>query len=93
MINFADGWSPDDSSNIEISKEQIAKLVEAIMENKRKCELGSHHESLSLEHIKEIINYLMYADNNDCIELLIEKENDGNHLSLTVLDKYKYNEK
>ena len=93
MINFSDGWSPSDAKNIHISKEQIAELVKAIVENKNKHSVGSYHGDLSLEHIKEIINYLMYADKNDCIELLIEKENDGYHLALTVLDKYKYKEK
>ena len=92
MINFADGFDPN-KRNIEISKEQIAELVKAIMENKNKYLLGSYHGGLGLEHIKEIINYLMYSDKNDCIELLIEKENDGYHLALTILDKYKYNEK
>jgi hypothetical protein len=49
--------------------------------------VGSAHRALSLSNVKEIINYLMYTENNDSIQITIDKELDGYHLSLTVNKK------
>ena len=86
MINFSEGWSPN--NNLRMSKEQIKKLVESIM-NKNPYSEGSFHGGLGLAQIKEIISYLMYTENNNLIKITIDKEFDEYHLSLTIDEKEK----
>ena len=49
--------------------------------------IGSLHGGLGTSNIKEIINYLMYTENNDSIQITINKELDEYHLSITIDNK------
>ena len=86
MISFRKGFEPN--KEYTISSEKIKKLVEAIM-GKDLFYAGSHHENLTPVQILEIIKHLMYVDGNNSLQLIIDKDKDGYHLSLTVDKKGK----
>ena len=86
MISFADG--SEGGHNIKLSKSQIKKLVDAVMETNPFGE-GSRHGGLHPDHIKEIVNHIMFVENNSSVYIIVDKESDGFHLSLTIDRKEK----
>ena len=83
MINFAEGWGYD---HLLMNKSEIKELIKEIMSSKP-YSIGSHHGNLSLTNVKEIINYLMYTENNDSIQITIDKESNKYHLSIMIDNK------
>lgn len=86
MINFSDGYGG--SENINLNKKALKKIIEKILEEDPYPE-SSSHAGLHPEHIKEIVNYLMFVDDNESIQISIDKELDGYHLALTIDRKNK----
>jgi|TARA_B110000495_G_C22559169_1_gene337549 hypothetical protein len=86
MINFADGYGGDDYVNL--NKKAIKKIIQKILEEDPYPE-SSSHGGLNPEHIRDIVDYLMYVDNYESIQISIDKELDGYHLALTIDRKNK----
>ena len=82
MISLPEGTGGGRSDMIS-SPKGLEKLVKAILEDDPYAE-ASRHDGLSLSHLSEIITFLMYVENNKCLQVIIEKESDGYHLSLTI---------
>ena len=87
MINFADGYGNSEDI-LSINPKKLKKLIKSIL-NKDPYSEGSTHGGLSPTVIQEIINYLMYAENNQTIYLKIDKDIDEYHLNLTIGKKKK----
>tara|TARA_R110002167_G_scaffold38405_2_gene119596 strand:+ start:175 stop:444 length:270 start_codon:yes stop_codon:yes gene_type:complete len=85
MINFAEGWSPE-NEYLQMSKSEIKELIKELI-NSNPYSVGSFHGDLSLTNVKEIINYLMYTQNNDSIQITIDKESNKYHLSIMIDSK------
>ena len=83
MINFAEGWG---NSYLRMNKSEIKELIEELMSN-NPYSVGSFHGGLSLINVKELINYLMYTENNDSIQITIDKESNKYHLSIMIDSK------
>tara|TARA_R110000824_G_scaffold265390_1_gene454251 strand:- start:3424 stop:3687 length:264 start_codon:yes stop_codon:yes gene_type:complete len=81
MIAFNDGYEPQSSS--KMSKSELESLVKALM-GADPYYNGSYHGGLSPASLIEIIKYLMFTEDNDSIQVIIDKELDGYHLALTV---------
>lgn len=81
MIAFREGHDPNDPYNIPA--ENLEKLIKALLSNDSFYE-GSFHEGLSPTQIEQIISYLMYTKEHECVHLIINKEADGYHLNLTI---------
>jgi len=81
MIAFHQGYSPEDS--YEIPHKQLKKLLKALLSKDSFYE-GSFHPGLSPTQIEQIISYLMYTKDHKAVHLILNKELDGYHLSLTV---------
>jgi hypothetical protein len=81
MIAFKNGG--DSSDSYKIPPQKLQKLIKALMGHDPYGE-ASHHGGLSPTQIEQIIAHLMYTKNNKSINLIIDKEVDGYHLSLTI---------
>ena len=81
MISFNDGYEPQGSS--KMSKRELESLIKALM-GADPYYNGSYHGGLSPTSLIEIIKYLMFTEDNDSIQVIIDKELDGYHLALTV---------
>ena len=86
MISFIEGDYSEGRAVMSMAK--IKKLVSEVMENNPFAE-GTLHGGLHADHIKEIVNHLMFVEGNSSIQIIIDKEVDGYHLSLTVDKKEK----
>lgn len=86
MINFSEEHQPEEP--FRLSKAKIAKLVEALAGQTPFYE-GSYHQDLTPLHITEIIKHLMFAEGNQSIQIIIDKEPDQYHLALTIDKKEK----
>lgn len=87
MINFAEGWGRE-NSYLQMSKSEIKDLIKDLMKD-NPYSISSAHGGLGLRQVKEIISYLMYVEDNNSIQVTIDKSFDGYHLSLTVNKKEK----
>ena len=86
MIAFNEGHEPD--SNLRITKGELESLVKALI-GEDPYAIGSCHGGLSPTSLVEIIKYLMFTEENDSIQIIIDKEVDGYHLALTIDKKDK----
>ena len=86
MISFAEG--SEGGRDIELSSSQLKKLVDAVMKGDPFAE-GSRHGGLHPDYIKEIVNHLMFVEENHSIYIIVDKEADGFHLSVTIDRKEK----
>jgi len=86
MISFAEGEGNWSSDKLKLTQAQIKKLISAIV-NESDYKENSQYDGLNSKHIKEIIDYLMFVENNNSIYIIIDKEKDGYHLSLTIDQK------
>ena len=67
---------------------EIKDLIKDLMKD-NPYSISSVHDGLGLRQVKEIISYLMYVEDNNSIQVTINKSFDGYHLSLTVNKKDK----
>jgi len=81
MIAFNKDYDPD--REIPLSQDQLKKLIQSII-GASPYGIGSQHGGLSPVQITQIISFLMYKENHDSIQVIIDKELDGYHLSLTI---------
>ena len=86
MISFAEGEGNWSSDKLKLTQAQIKKLISAIV-NESDYKENSQYGGLNSRHIKEIIDYLMFVENNNSIYIIIDKQKDGYHLSLTIDQK------
>lgn len=81
MIAFNKNHDPD--GEIPISQSELKKLIKSII-GASSYGIGSKHDGLSPAQITQIISFLMYRENHESIQVIIDKELDGYHLSLTI---------
>ena len=81
MIAFNKDYDPE--REVPLSKTQLKKLIQSII-GSAPYSIGSQHEGLSPAQITQIISFLMYKEGHDSIQVIIDKELDGYHLSLTI---------
>lgn len=81
MIAFNKDYDPD--REIPFSQAQLKKLIKSIIGTSPYA-IGTHHEGLSPAQITQIISFLIYKEGHDSIQVIIDKELDGYHLSLTI---------
>lgn len=81
MISFNEGYEPENYS--KMPKSELESLIKALM-GADPYYNGSYHGGLSPASLIEIIKYLMFTEDNDSIQVIIDKELDGYHLALTV---------
>ncbi len=84
MIAFRDGHEPEGDKYLQLSKDQIKKLVEKVMEAGSQFVEGSYHGGLSPTQIEAIISHILYTQDNSSLTITIDKEVDGYHLGLKV---------
>ena len=85
MIAFEDS----DESNIpHIDRDKYIELLTTIL-GEDPFPIGSYHGALSADFISEIISYIMFAQGNNSLNLIIEKEADGYHIGITIDRKNK----
>ena len=92
MINFNDGWSPRDfssnkKSNIQLTKSQIKKIIQKLMESSSKFSEGSYHGGLNPSHVTEIIKYILYTESRSFVDVKILVESDGYHLGVLIKER------
>ena len=81
MIAFNKDYDPE--REIPLSPAQLKKLIKAIV-GASPYGIGTQHGGLSPAQITQIISFLMYKENHDSIQIIVDKELDGYHLSLTI---------
>lgn len=81
MIAFNKDHDPD--REIPLSKSELKKLIQSII-GASAYGIGTQHVGLSPIQITQVISFLMYKENHDSIHIIIDKELDGYHLSLTI---------
>ena len=81
MIAFNKNHDPD--GEMPLSKSELKKLIQSIM-GASAYDIGTRHVGLSPTQITQVISFLMYKENHDSIQIIIDKELDGYHLSLTI---------
>ena len=78
MISFADGYESEDEVNLEALKQLLKNIADDGLYT-----AASKKEDLYPTDISKIISYLMYVQNNQRVELTVEKELDDS-LSLII---------
>ena len=86
MISFNQDYEPDKGKYF--STDKIKELLAAVL-GTDPFHIGSQHESLQPVFIAEIISFIMYKQNHKSLHLIVNKEADGYHLSLTIDQKKK----
>jgi len=81
MIAFNKDYDPD--REIPLSQDQLKKLIQSII-GSSPYSIGSQHGGLSPTQLTQIISFLMYKEGHESIQVIIDKEIDGYHLSLTI---------
>jgi len=81
MIAFNKNHDPD--GEMPLSKSELKKLIQSIM-GASAYGIGTRHVGLSPIQITQVISFLMYKENHDSVQIIIDKELDGYHLSLTI---------
>ena len=81
MICFNKGHSPDEK--FHLSAKKIEALVKALS-GADPYYPGSYHEGLHPDGITEVIKRLMFVEDNESVQIIIDKEVDGYHLALTI---------
>ena len=84
MIAFRDGYQPEGSKYLQLSKGQIKKLVEKVMEAGAQFTEGSYHGGLSPTQIEMIISHILYTQDKSSLTITIDKDLDGYHLGLKI---------
>lgn len=78
MISFADGHGSEDEVDLEALKQLLKNIADDGLYT-----AASKKEDLYPADISKIISYLMYVQNNQRVELTVEKELDDS-LSLII---------
>ena len=78
MISFADGHGSEDEVDLEALKQLLKNIADDGLYT-----AASKKEDLHPTDISKIISYLMYVQNNQRVELTVEKELDDS-LSLII---------
>jgi len=92
MINFAEGWSPSDKKTIELTKKDLKKLVEALMESEEEYNEGEYIGGINPSYITEILKDIIYKQKYKYVDLRVQLENDGYHLGILIAKKGLYDD-
>jgi len=84
MISFNKDYSLDEK--ISLSAKYFGELMESLSETDPYYS-GSYHGGLHPDGITEIIKHLMFKEGNESLQIIIDKEADGYHLSVTIDEK------
>ena len=86
MISFNKDYEPEKGQYF--STDKIKELMDAVL-GTDPFYGGSYHDSLQPAFIAEIISFIMYQQNHKSLHLIVNKETDGYHLSVTIDKKEK----
>lgn len=81
MIFLNKGRCPDRKTDLNVK--HFKALVKALS-GADPYYSGSYHGGLHADGITEIIKHLMFVEDNESVQIIIDKEVDGYHLALTV---------
>ena len=86
MIAFKKGHSPDGFENVP--QEKYMELLKAVLKQDP-FYAGSYHQGLSPQQLGEMLGHIMYVQKYKTVHFILDKEDNGYHLGLTIDKKEK----